>query len=221
MHRLLPFAIALTLAACTGSEVAETSAPVEVDPVAVATEWIQAVAANDVAALQRLVEPRGLAAVAAVESNLRSAEFVALVESGIPEELSAQYWSQFRDDFAAFSGTALADLSVGDEQAVNVPEFTAVELVGADGAGAVVLRRGSAGWQVDFPATMGPSLIGPLGEYLASAVDGEFAGPIADVYRDVVAPGLDAALALDPANSRLGFEAEYIRQLAESVAPTP
>jgi hypothetical protein len=74
---------------------------------------------------------------------------------------------------------------------------------------------------VDFPATVGPALIGPLGQYLASAASGDNAGSIAAAYRDFVTPGLDAALDLDPANTRLQFEAEYIRQLADSIAPTP
>lgn len=175
----------------------------------------------DNSALAQLVEPHGLAVVAAVESNLPSAEFVALLNSGMSGALGDQYWSQFRDDFSSFSGTALIGLTVGEQRPLSVPGFTAVALEGGGGSGWLILRQTDAGWQVDFPATMGPSLIGPLGEYLTAAVTGEHAGVIAAAYRDFVTPGLDAALALDPANTRLQFEAEYIRQLAEATAPSP
>ena len=159
--------------------------------------------------------------IAGVESNLRSGELAALLESGIPSDLRDEYWSQFRDDFASFSGTALADLTVGESEALTVPNFTSVALNGDQGSGRVILRQLDTGWQVDFPATVGPSLIGPLGQYLAAAVDGDNAEIIAAAYRDYVTPGLDAALSLDPSNTRLQFEAEYIRQLAESVAANP
>ncbi|MDJ0664107.1 MAG: hypothetical protein QNJ75_06075 [Acidimicrobiia bacterium] len=219
MPRVLLLTMALAVAACSGSEPVATSTPAQADPAAVAAEWLQAAATGDAAALARLVEPRGLAVIAGVESNLRSDELVALLESGMSDALRSEYWSQFRDDFALFSGIALSDLAVGEPLALATSGFTAVALDGGDGSGRVILRETDAGWQVDFPGTIGPSLIGPLSQYLDSAVDGASGEVIAAAYRDFVAPGLDAALSLDPANTRLQFEAEYIRQLAESATP--
>jgi hypothetical protein len=221
MRPLLLLAITLVIAACSSSDVVETTVPTQGDPVVAAADWIRAVGSLDTSALERLVEPRGLAVVAGVESNLRAVEFVALVDSGVTEALGDRYWSQFRDDFLAFSGTSVPDLTVGEQRALDTPGFTAVALEGDDGSAWLILRQTDTGWQVDFPATIGPALIGPLGQYLASAADGANAAPIAAAYRDYVTPGLDAALALDPGNTRLQFEAEYIRQVAESIAPSP
>jgi len=221
MLRVLSLAIVLVMTACSGSEPMETSPVVRSDPAAVAADWLQAVAEVDGPALTQLVEPGGLAVIAGVETNLRSAELVSLLQSGMSDDLLAEYWLQFRDDFTVFSGTTVSDLKVGEPAPLGAAGFTAVALRGGNGSGHVILRQTDAGWQVDFPATIGPSLIGPLGQYLTSAVDGDNAGLIAAAYRDFVTPGLDAALSLDPANARLEFEAEYIRQLAESVPPSP
>ncbi len=217
---ILLVALTFALAACSGGGTDETAPATQGDPVEVADDWLAAVSSLDTAALADLVQPDGLAVLAAVESNLRSDELVALLESGMSEGLRAQYWSQFRDDFARFSGTDLAALEPGDVTTLTTG-YAAVALVGPDSAGYVILRQDEGRWQVDFPATIGPSLVGPLGEYLASAAAGDSGARIAAAFGDYVAPGLDAALALDDSNTRLEFEAEYIRQLAGSVATTP
>ena len=66
---------------------------------------------------------------------------------------------------------------------------------------------------VSMIATVGPALVGALGDYLNSAMDGENAESIAAAYRSGVLPALELAMKLDPGNADLVFETEYIRQL--------
>ncbi len=212
MRAVLIVLAAVLIVACSGE--AEEPVPIADDPALVATEWLDAVAAGDTAAIETRIEPVGLAIVAAVENSLRSDETVVLIETGMTAELATQYWQRFRDGFATFAGSDLAAVAVGSE--IPIPGssgYRAFELT-ADGApGYIVLSEGDLGWRVDFAATVGPTLIGPLSEYLESALRGDFAAEIATAYATAVVPALDAASALDPENTALLFEAEYIRQL--------
>lgn len=176
--------------------------------------WLDAVAAADVDRIERLVEPVGLAVVAAVENNLRSDELAGLLADGFSPDLAAEYWAGFRDDFGAIRGSSLSELEIGNEISIpDTSEYAAVEIAAGETTGRVILRSTEQGWQVDFAATVGPALVGPLGEYLEGALTGEHATPIGDAYRFAVVPALAAAATLDQENSVLVFETEYIRQL--------
>jgi hypothetical protein len=205
----------LLVAACSGStENVDEAVVSDLSPTDIAGEWLEAVVAGRAAEATQLVEPTGLAVIAAVENNLRSGELVGLLDEGLSADLESEYWLRFAEGFAAFSGAPLSELTVGAEVAVGLDGQTAVELSSDSSTGHVFLRLADSGWQVDFAATIGPALVGPLGEYLASALSGDNAEAVAAAYREAVVPGLDAALALDGVNSALLFEAEYIRQLS-------
>jgi hypothetical protein len=178
-------------------------------------QWLAAIAAADVEALDRLVEPIGLAVLAGVENGLRSDELVALLESGFTPALANEYWGSFRNDFEAIRGLSVAALIVGAESTIESrPDSVAVDVAGPESVGFVLLRRSSnSGWQIDTAATMGPALVGPLGNYLLSALNGANAEVIAAAYREGILPGLDSAVSKNPGNTDLAFETEYIRQL--------
>lgn len=216
--RVLALSVSFVLLAACGGDVDEDAVVPNIEsPVAITSQWLESVAAGDQSAIAGLVEPTGLAVVAAVEGDLRSDELVGLLESGIGESLAAQYWADFRDSFEAFQEAEIADIAVGDATPVpGADSFASIELTTPAATGYAILRNTDAGWQVDFAATIGPALVGPLGDYLASAIAGEHGEAIASAYRDAIVPGLEAALALDPDNTRLEFETEYIRQLADS-----
>jgi hypothetical protein len=185
--------------------------------VVVVTDWLTAVAATDLPNIDRLVEPTGLAVIAAVENNLRSDELAGLLAQGWSADLQSEYWSGFRNDFGAIRGNSLAAIEVGVEVEVpGFPDFAAVEISTDGTTGRAILRLTETGWKVDFAATVGPALIGPLGEYIESSLNGDHAVVVADAYRVAVVPALEAAAALDPANSVLVFETEFIRQLVDS-----
>lgn len=206
------------LSACSGGASTDpTDAPPSHQPTAVVQQWLDAIAASDTAALNQLVEPVGLAVLAGVENALRSDELVALLGSGFTPQLSSEYWSSFRDDFEAIRGLSVGALVVGEETALaGEVEATAVEIMSPEANGSVILRRsGTAGWQIDSAATVGPALIGPLADYLLSALEGPNADAIAAAYREGILPGLDAATVADPDNKDLAFETEFIRQLLD------
>lgn len=209
----------IAASACSGGnpEVSTTTTTPGGEPVAVVERWLDAIAASDTETLERLVEPVGLAVLAGVENGLRSDELVALLDTGFGPELSIQYWGSFRRDFEAIRDLSLTSLSVGDENAIaGEPDAVAVEVSSPEGAGLVILRRSVVGeWQVDTAATMGPALIGPLADYLLSALDGANSEAIVAAYREGVIPGLDAAVGADPENTDLAFETEFIRQLLQ------
>ena len=205
----------LLLVACDGGEPAEPTPLQAPEPEAVVEQWLEAVAEVNVEPLERLlVEPVGFAVLAGVENQVRSSELSALLETGVAGQLTEGYWRSFRDDFEVFRDIDIADIAVGEEQARPTPDHVAVEVAAPEQSTLVVLRDSApVGWQIDMVANFGPGLVGQLRQYLESALDGEYAAPIADAYRAAVVPGLDAAIALDPDNTMLVFETEFIRQL--------
>jgi hypothetical protein len=207
--------IVLLFSSCSTSTTEPVTALVAHEPTVVASAWLDAVVATDTEALGELVEPVGLAVLAGVENALSSDELAALLDAGLESRAAAEYWRSFRDDFEAIRGISLATLSVAPgEEVPDEPGFTLVELAAESGTGQIVLRRGDDNlWQVDMVATVGPALVGPLGDYLNSAIAGENAEPIAAAYRSGVLPALELAIKLDPQNADLVFETEYIRQL--------
>jgi hypothetical protein len=205
----------IVLAACSGGQATPTTSIPNQDPVAITGQWVQAIADVDTDTLAAIVEPVGLAVLAGVENDLRSEELIALLEGPLDAALAESYWTAFRDDFEAIRGVPVAALIVGVENPIEgVTAFTAVEVSSDETVGRVVVRRAdNSGWQVDMAATVGPALVGPLGEYLLSALDGAHAAAISAAYRSGIVPALDAAIVLDPQNAELVFETEFIRQL--------
>jgi hypothetical protein len=220
MRFLPPIMAVLLLAGCSrGAGDTTTTVAADLEPTQVVAEWLQALEGPDVATLDSLVEPAGLAVVAAVENSLRSDELTGLLTAGFGDELATGYWTSLREDFAAIRGEPLSAVVVGDLVPVpDVADHVAVAISTATSDGRVILRRGESGWQIDFAATVGPALIGPLGDYLDSALRGEYASEIAAAYTDAVIPGLEAAAALDQGNTNLAFEIEYLRQLTAEVS---
>jgi hypothetical protein len=211
--------VVVLLAACRGGTAETTVAASDLEPPQVVSGWLDALAGPDVAALEPLVEPVGLAVVAAVENDLRSDELVGLLTQGLSVDLATQYWTAFRDDFGAIHGEPISTVKVGE--LIPVPDrddYVAVAIATATSSGQIVLRHTDTGWQIDFAATVGPALVGPLGEYLDSAISGEYASEIAAAYSQAIIPGLDAAAALDVDDTNLAFETEYLRQVVSGVS---
>jgi len=209
----------LLVAGCSGdSSVPESTQP-EATPVEIVDQWLEAMSVGDFASAESFVEPVGVAVIAAVESNLRSDELVGLLEGGFPADLRDDYWNGFRSGFETFSGADFDRIVVGTAESVaGTSAFISVGLSAENMTGQVILRGTESGWLIDMAATVGPALIGPLGEYLDAAIGGENAAEIGTAFNDGIVPGLEAAVAQDPARTALSFETEYIRQLAAEAA---
>jgi hypothetical protein len=213
--RFLLIALILVVGGCDSGASPETTSSGQTDPGGVVEQWLEAVDAGDVAHLETLVEPVGLAVIAGAENQVRSAEMASLIESGVTGQLARGYWQSFRDDFEAFRNIEIDTITVGEERSVaSSSEHVAVEVSTPEQTALVLVRMNEqVGWQVDMVATIGPGFASQLRTYLESALDGEQAEPIADAYQLAVVPGLDAAIALDPNNALLVFETEFIRQI--------
>ena len=180
----------LLLAACSDGEPLETVPVEQPDPAEVVEQWLQAIDEVDVAALETLVEPVGLAVVAGVENQVRSDEMAGLIETGVTGGLARGYWQSFRDSFEAFRNIDIGSIVVGDERPVaSNPDHVAVTISTPEQGSLVVLRTNyPAGWRVDMVATIGPGLASQLRTYLESALDGGFSEVIADAYRVAIVP---------------------------------
>lgn len=207
--------IVLLVAGCSGDPNATESTQPDSTPVEVVEQWLEAMSTGDFATAELLVEPVGVAVIAAVESNLRSDELVGLLHAGFPADLRDDYWNGFRSGFETFSGAAFGQIAAGNaESVVGTSSFMSVGLSADTTTGWVILRSTESGWLIDMSATVGPALAGRLGEYLAAALEGEHAAEIGAAFNDGIVPGLEAAVAQDPTQTALAFETEYVRQLA-------
>ena len=211
------------LASCSGGGVDEAESDLKAEPTTIAMQWIEAVASVNIEALDNIVEPVGLAVLAGVENVVSSSEMVGLIDGGFADELAIGYWTTFRDDFAAIRGGSIESLTVGSQHEIaGRDNYLGVDITLNETTGQLILRNVDGAWKVDMAATVGPALVGPLGDYLASALQGDNAAQIADAYLGSVVPGLETASAVDATNSDLVFEIEYLRQLsADAVASQP
>ena len=209
----------LLVAACSGDSNAPESTQPEATPVEVVEQWLESMSEGDFATAELLVEPVGVAVIAAVESNLRSDELVGLLQEGFSADLRDDYWDGFRSGFETFSGASFDRIMAGTAESIpGTSAYMSVGLSADSMTGQVILRSTDSGWLIDMAATVGPALVGPLGEYLTAAIGGEHAAEIGEAFSDGIVPGLDAAVAQDPAQTALSFETEYIRQLAADAA---
>ena len=207
----------LVVAACSNGEPSEPSQTTSASPAEVVAQWLDSVAAVDPDRLETVVEPVGLAVLAGVENQVRSDEFVALLDAGLAGEMSAAYWRSFRDDFESIRGFEVGEITVGQELPDSLgPDHVAVQISVGEQDSVVLLRKSpEAGWLVDMIATLGSGVVVPLRQYLQSASSGAHAEAIGDAYlftNRVICCYPDAAAMLDPDNALLVFETEFIRQ---------
>ena len=210
------------IAACGTTDEPETptttTAPVvDGGPQEVVGGWIRAVIASDTVALSELVEPSGLVILAAVENGFTEEETRALLESGIPEELVADYWATFRSGFVDFAGVPLQSIEVGDHDEFQLGRvrFAGVVIRSGDGATSVIVARRDERWRVDLIGSFGPAFAAQLRRMLVNLSDSPAAETIRDTYRSDVVPGLLAAFRRAPGNSVLGAELERMALLLE------
>lgn len=214
----LLMAVTTLLMACSTDSGVSPTRPFEprVFPATVVDEWLDALEAGDLTAVAALTEPIPLVLLAAVENDYTVAQTAALVAGGLPEDLFAQYWTSFRDNFEDFRGLPFAALEVGTAQQFQVEgvPYSAVEITSGLGGGEIVVRSsGPDMWRVDMVATVGEAFAARM-RRLAQNIEPDAEG---DVVRssllDFGLPGLKLALLLDPDNSTLGAEIDRLESV--------
>lgn len=164
------------------------------------------------AAAEQLTYPASMLVVLAAENAMPIEELAPLLRRGATEASAATYLMKFNDALRARYGGSLSAISVDGFTQLG-DSYAAVAVTG-DGKATIVARRGSDGiWKVDLVGTLGPALIGQIGDLLDSAGDDPDGDTIRDTYRMDVLPALRAAAADDPENFALAAEIREIESL--------
>jgi hypothetical protein len=198
--------LATVLAACGGPPASTTTVlDVEAPPVVV-REWLAGLAAADYGAVTERVEPRGAALLVGLENGYTIEQIASLMQTGWSDALSASYWASFGADFGAFSEVALADLSVGAGDDIDVGEvrYAAVAVSAGDATSFVVARAdGDGGWLVDLVATIGPVFVTAMRDTAAMLGDDLSSEVVRATFDEIVIPALTAAASANPQDHTL------------------
>lgn len=184
-------AMLIGVAACA-SPADDVIQPAEV----VVEEWLASIDANDyVVATDHTFEP-SMALVIAIENQLEAADTAALLADGIPDSVSASYWSTFRSGFDAFAGFGLSDLGVGSSEPIfsEGVQFAAVGVEDREAGSGLIFTRDATDRQVDLVATLAPGFVDPMltaYEALPTGVDGD---AVRTAYEETVVPAMWAAI---------------------------
>ena len=202
--------VLLLVAAC-GSGDADTTEPSQFPTGSVRT-WFDSLDAGDMVTAEQLTFSGSMLVVLAAANAMPSEELAPLLRRGATEESGAQYLTEFTDALRARYGRSLAAVSV--DGFTQIGDNYAVVAVTGDGRATIVTRRSPGGlWQVDLVGTLGPALIGQIGDLLDGARDDPDGDTIRDTYRMDVLPALEAAAAHDPENLALAAEIREIQSM--------
>lgn len=204
MHRRsIVLAILLVVAAC-GDGGADTTGPSQF-PTGSVRSWFDSLDAGDMLAAEQLTFPESLLVVLAAENAMPIEELAPLLRRGATEESAARYLTSFSDALRARYGGSLAAVSIDGFTQLG-DKYAAVAVTG-EGNATIVTRKNPDGvWQVDLVGTLGPALIGQIGDLLHGAGEDADGDTVRETYRIDVLPALEAAAAQDPANLALAAE---------------
>ncbi len=211
MHRRSIALLVLLLIAACGGGAADTTEPSQFPTGSVRT-WFDSLDAGDMVTAEQLTFSESMLVVLAAENAMPIEELAPLLRRGATDESAARYLTEFADALRARYGGNLAAVSVDGFTQIG-ENFAAVAVTG-DGRATIVTRRSPGGlWQVDLVGTLGPALIGQIGDLLDGAGDDLDGDTIRDTYRMDVLPALEAAAAHDPENFALAAEIREIQSV--------
>ena len=214
MHRRsIALLILLVVAAC-GDGDADTTGPSQF-PTGSVRSWFDSLDAGDMLAAEQLTFPESMLVVLAAENAMPIEELAPLLRLGATEESAARYLTRFADALRARYGGRLSTVSVDGFTQLG-DNYAAVAVTG-EGSATIITRRNPDGvWQVDLVGTLGPALIGQIGDLLHGAGDDADGHTVRETYRIDVLPALEAAAARDPANLALAAEIREIQSVLGS-----
>lgn len=212
--------LGLIVAGCAADQESPpvSTATPDLGPESVVGAWIDAIVAADTATLADIVEPGGLAMLAAVENGYTADTTSDLLSGPLPDEFVSDYWATFKEGFTDFAGIPLQAVEVGshEEFALGDVSFASVVVSSGDAVTAVMTSRRTGRWRMDLVGSFGPAFAAQLRRMLVNLPESEAGDRVRDGYRSEVIPSLLAALRRAPGNTVLAAELERMALLLES-----
>jgi hypothetical protein len=145
------------------------------------------------------VHNASLTLILAIENDLDEATTADYLDTGVPIEVQAAYWSSFADGFSQFASRPVSTLTVGESELVvgGGHQFARVPITGGQGASSVVFTRQlpDGSWEVDLVATLADGFSSLLADRYDRLGSSEDAATIRAEFVDTVAPAMWAAIA--------------------------
>jgi hypothetical protein len=208
----VPVLLAVVAGGCGDEATSETEVPAT--PIAAVADWLGAVANEDVATIDRLVDPVDLALLAGAENAFTHEQLAAVAATGLPEATRSSYWSSFAEGFEDVLGMPLDEVTItGAEEFTSEGERYAAVTVGVgDATTEVITHLVDGAWQVDMVASAGPALAVPIRRLVTDLAASEDEAT-ARTYAQAAVSSLSAAHAWS-ADRSLELELEAIEGLA-------
>ena len=196
LKKVLPLLVlAVVAAGCSDA----SSEPVgHENPEAAVVAWFKAVDGSDTVTTSGAIHAESLALILGIENDLAPDVVAEYLDSGVPLDVQASYWSSFSSGFAEFSSRPISTLTVGESErfAAEGIEFASVPVGGGASGRSVVITRMTADgtWQVDLVATLGDGFTQLLSSEYDALPAGEAGDRVRLGYATVVVPSLWAAM---------------------------
>jgi hypothetical protein len=192
----LVVAFAIVAPACSGP----SADPAGHDsPERAVVAWFEAIDAGNPDAASDAVHNGSLTLILAIENDLDEATTADYLDTGVPIEVQAAYWSSFADGFSQFASRPVSTLTVGESELVvgGGHQFARVPITGGQGASSVVFTRQlpDGSWEVDLVATLADGFSSLLADRYDRLGSSEDAATIRAEFVDTVAPAMWAAIA--------------------------
>ena len=193
---LLLLILSVAAAACSSA----SDEPVgEENPERAVVAWFDAIDSGDTTSASSSVNEESLALILAIENDLDVELLAEYLDSGVPIDVQAPYWSSFSDGFSEFSSRPVSTLTVGSAEifAAEGFEFASVPVSGGSGGGSVVIARKTPEgmWQVDLVASLGDGFARLLSNEYDELPSNSAGDRVRLTYATVVVPSMWAAMA--------------------------
>jgi len=196
LNKVLPLLVLAVVAAACSS--ASPEPPGHENPEAAVVAWFKAVDGGDAVTASSAIHAESLALILGIENDLETDVVAEYLDTGVPLQVQASYWSSFSSGFTEFSSRPISTLTVGESKrfAAEGVEFASVPVGGGASERTVVITRMTpeGTWQVDLVASLGDGFTQLLASEYDSLPSNESGDRVRLSYATVVVPSLWAAM---------------------------